>query len=179
MHCETMSDEPRPVGRPTDYRHEFVEQAEKLCRLGATDAEIADFFGVTERTINRWKHDHPEFCQSLNAGKEDADTRVERSLYQRAVGFEHEAVKIFMPANADAPVYAPYRERIHADVTAALFWLKNRKPEQWRDVSRQERTGPDGGPQEVKHSGSITEVIGRIARLTAREAEARDTDESR
>jgi hypothetical protein len=51
-------------GRPSDYKPEFADQAAKLCRLGATDQEIADFFGKDERTINRWKIDHPDFCQA-------------------------------------------------------------------------------------------------------------------
>jgi hypothetical protein len=121
------------AGRPTDYRAEFVGQVQKLAALGATDIEVADFFEVDVRTIYRWKHDHPEFCQALNVGKDKADERVINSLYQKAVGYEQDAVKIFMPANADAPVYADYREKIAPDTTAAIFWLKNRRPSDWRD----------------------------------------------
>lgn len=75
-----------------------------------------------------------------------ADERVERSLYQRAIGYEQSAVKIFMPANAAAPVYAKYREIISPDTTAAIFWLKNRRPDLWRDK------------QELEHRGSLTVV---------------------
>lgn len=120
-------------GRPTAYKVEFAAQAQKLAALGATDIEVADFFDVDVRTVYRWKHDHPEFCQSLNVGKDKADERVINSLYQKAVGYEQDAVKIFMPANADAPVYADYREKIAPDTTAAIFWLKNRRPAEWRD----------------------------------------------
>jgi hypothetical protein len=63
-----------------------------------------------------------------------ADNRVERSLYERAVGYNYEAVKIFMPANREKPVYAKYIERVPPDVTAGIFWMKNRDPENWRDV---------------------------------------------
>lgn len=122
-------------GRPTSYKNEFAEQARKLCALGATDIEVADFFGVDVRTVYRWKHEHDEFCQSLKAGKEIADDRVERSLYQRAIGYEQEEVKIFMPANAETPVYAPFRAKIAPDVTAGIFWLKNRRGDEWRDKS--------------------------------------------
>jgi len=121
------------IGRPTKFREEFIEQARKLCQLGATDIEIADFFDVEVRTIYRWKADNDAFCQSLKAGKEVADERVERSLFQKATGYEQDEVKIFMPANAEAPVYAPFRAKVAPDTTAAIFWLKNRRPDLWRD----------------------------------------------
>src|SRR5271167_3722254 len=57
-----------------------------------------------------------------------------RSLYQRANGYSYDAVKIFMPAGAKKPVYAPYREHVPPDTTAAIFWLKNRDPAHWRDA---------------------------------------------
>jgi len=131
-------------GRPTKYDPDFARQALKLAELGATDQEMADFFEVEVRTLYRWKHDHDEFCQSLKTGKEVADERVERSLYQRAIGYEQEEVKIFMPANAEAPVYAPFRAKIAPDTTAAIFWLKNRRKNDWRDK------------QEIEHSASDT-----------------------
>ena len=136
-------------GRPSSYEPAFANQAAKLAQLGATDQEVADFFEVDVRTIYRWKHDHPKFCQSLKAGKEIADDRVERSLYQRAIGYEQDEVKIFMPAGADGPVYAPFVAKVAPDTTAAIFWLKNRRPAEWRDK------------QEVEHSG---EVVTRIER---------------
>lgn len=80
----------RKTGRPFDYLPEFADQAAKLCRLGATDAEIADFFEKDERTINRWKIDHPEFCQALKDGKFVSDKDVADRLHQRALGFEFE-----------------------------------------------------------------------------------------
>lgn len=129
------------MGRPSDYSPEYAEQARKLCLLGATDIQVADFFDVDVRTVHRWKNSHPEFCHSLKAGKEEADAQVERSLFQRAMGFEHDAVKIFMPAGAESPVHAKYREFVIPDTTACIFWLKNRKSEQWRDKSEVEIPG--------------------------------------
>lgn len=133
-----------PAGRPSKYLPEYAEQARKLCLLGATDQEIADFFEVDVRTVYRWKAEHDEFCQSLKAGKEVADERVERSLYQKAIGYEQDEVKIFMPAGAEGPVYAPYRAKIAPDTTAAIFWLKNRRSGEWRDKAVSELTGADG-----------------------------------
>lgn len=137
------------AGRPSNYRPEYAAQAEKLAALGATDQEVADFFEVDVRTVYRWKHDHDAFCQALKTGKDIADERVERSLYQKAIGYEQDEVKIFMPAGAEEPVYAPFRAKVAPDTTAAIFWLKNRRAQQWRDVKAQEISAPDGGPIQV------------------------------
>jgi hypothetical protein len=133
-------------GRPTKFKLEFIEQARKLAALGATDREAAEFFEVDERTLHRWKHENAEFCQSLKVGKETADARVVQSLYRRALGYSHDAVKIFMPAGFEKPISEPYVEHHPPDTTAAIFWLKNRDPEHWRDVKAQEVSGPAGGP---------------------------------
>ena len=127
-----------PGGRPSKYKAAYAEQARKLCELGATDVDIADFFGVSDRTVYRWQNQYDEFCQALKAGKAPADDRVERSLYHKAVGYSFDAVKIFMPAGKEDPIYAPYREHVAPDTTAAIFWLKNRRPDEWRDKTEQD-----------------------------------------
>lgn len=121
------------MGRPTDYCQEFVARVYQLAESGATDMEIADDLEVSVRTLYRWKARYPDFRQALKVAKDVADERVVRSLYQRAIGYEQDAVKIFMPKDADEPVFAAYRERIAADTTAAIFWLKNRQSQEWRD----------------------------------------------
>lgn len=131
-------------GRPTDFRPEFVEQAEKLCRLGATDLELADFFDVSTVTIWRWKCDNEAFCNALKVGKELADQRVERSLFAKATGFEHDSVKIFQ--HEGSPVVVPYREKVPPDTTACIFWLKNRRSKDWRDRNETSLSNPDGSP---------------------------------
>jgi len=136
------------IGRPTKYKPAFAKQAAKLCSLGATDKEIADFFEIDVATVYRWKHDYGDFCEALKAGKSVADERVVRSLYQRATGYEQEEVKIFMPAGATDPVYAPFTAKIAPDTTAAIFWLKNRRRDEWRDKQEHEHAGPNGGPME-------------------------------
>lgn len=134
------------MGRPTKYEPVFPERARELCERGATDIELADFFDIACSTLYEWKHVHPEFAEAIKVGKECADARVERSLYNRAVGYTYESVKIFMPGGAEAPVYAPYREHVPPETTAAIFWLKNRQPDRWRDKSQHEHTGKDGAP---------------------------------
>lgn len=127
------------MARPSKFKPEFVEQAQKLANLGATDRDVADFFEVDERTINRWKQDHEGFCQALKVGKDAADARVEQSLYRRALGYTHDAVKIAVNAQGEV-TQVPYVEHFPPDTTAAIFWLKNRKPSDWRDVKAVEAT---------------------------------------
>ncbi len=136
------------VGRPSSYRPEYAEQARKLCELGATDKDLADFFEVAISTVNLWKTKHPEFSESLKVGKAAADDRVENSLYHRAVGYTFDAVKIFQ--HQGQVIEAPYREHVPPDVTAQIFWLKNRRKAEWRDKIDHELTGKDGGALTVQ-----------------------------
>ncbi|NMX39371.1 terminase [Pseudomonas veronii] len=132
-----------PAGRPTAYKPEYAEQAKKLCALGATDAEMANFFSVAISTINLWKIKHPEFSESLNLGKEVADKRVVEALYQRAMGFSHEDtdIRVVDGAIMETPMIKHYPP----DTTAAIFWLKNRRPDEWRDKVDLAHGGTDGG----------------------------------
>lgn len=127
-----------PAGRPSPYKKEFAKQAEKLCILGATENDLANFFEVVGSTIRKWAIEHPEFSAALKDGRGVADNRVERSLYHRAVGYSHEAVKIFLPRGSGEPIYAPYVEHVPPDTTACIFWLKNRRKDLWRDVHKHE-----------------------------------------
>jgi len=120
----------RGRGRPTKYRPDYPRQAEQLARLGAADADLAEAFEVSAMTIWRWRMAYPEFCYALKEGKDAFDDRVERSLAMRAVGYSYDAEKIFYQNGK--VIRVPYREHVPPDVTACIFWLKNRRPEQWR-----------------------------------------------
>jgi hypothetical protein len=136
-----------PAGRPTKYKPEYAEQARKLCALGATDAQLADFFEVSISTVSLWKVKHQEFSESISIPKEMADSRVEQSLYRRAMGYEHDEVDIRVVGGEI--VETAIRKYYPPDSTAMVFWLKNRKPEQWREVKAVELTGSDGGPVRI------------------------------
>ena len=71
---------------------------------------------------------------ALKSGKQEADERVILSLYKRATGFEHDSVKIFCSKDGDV-TQVPFREYVPPDTTAAIFWLKNRRKDEWRDKS--------------------------------------------
>jgi hypothetical protein len=139
-----------PAGRPTEYDPAKLRQITMLAELGATDVEVAEFLEVDERTIYRWKLNFPEFCQALKLGKDAADDRVEKSLYRRALGYSHDAVKIVADAKTGESLSVPYTEHYPPDTTACIFWLKNRRREQWRDKLDHELTGKDGGAIETK-----------------------------
>jgi Helix-turn-helix domain of resolvase len=133
-----------PAGRPSEYKPEYVTKVLEMAERGATDFEIADSLKVSVRTLYRWKAENEDFRHSLKIAKDVADERVVRSLYQRAIGYEQGAVKIFMPAGASKPVVAKYVEKIAPDTTAAIFWLKNRKRDEWRDKIETEHSGSVG-----------------------------------
>ena len=134
-----MNKKKRPVGRPSEYKPEYAEQARKLCLLGATDAELADFFNVTETTINNWKNDFPEFFESIKKGKLLADANVADRLYQRAMGYEAPDVDIRV---VDGQIIeTPLTKYYPPDTPAAIFWLKNRQKAKWRDKLENEVSG--------------------------------------
>ena len=140
------SKKPSVGGRPTDYDPKYCQQAKKLCLLGYTDAQLADFFEVAESTINLWKKEHLEFSESVKEGKKYANADVAHSLYKRAVGvtvkettFERVDRRETLEGLADSDMLIePYKKKIvikelPPDQGAAMNWLKNREPELWRD----------------------------------------------
>lgn len=136
------------MARPTKYKPDYADQAAKLCLLGATDAQLADFFEVSVSTINLWKVQHSEFSESIKVPKTLADERVEQSLFRRAMGYEHDEVDIKVVDKEI--VMTPIRKYYPPDTTAMIFWLKNRNPEQWRDKA------------DLEHTGSLTVEITRF-----------------
>jgi hypothetical protein len=120
---------PAKVGRKTKFTHAMIEPVMKAAAAGATDREVAMMLGIAESTLYRWKNENAEFRDTLKAGCDFADAQVQGGLYRRACGFTD-------PAGTYHPPHP----------TAAIFWLKNRRPDQWRDVTRSEITGVDGAP---------------------------------
>jgi hypothetical protein len=119
-----------PAGRPSPYKPDFARIAERLCRDGATDIEVADILGISVRTFYRWCLLHDEFTAAVRTGKDAADDRVERALYQRAVGYDYTAEKIVTPKGG-GPVVMFYTMHVPADVRAAMHWLAIRRPTPW------------------------------------------------
>ncbi|MCE6993071.1 helix-turn-helix domain-containing protein [Dyadobacter sp. CY323] len=125
----------RPVGRPSAYRDEYAEQARKLCLLGAIDREMADFFGVSEQTLNAWKKEFPEFLEAIRAGKLKADAEVATKLYERACGSEwteQQAFKLKAGKGEERVEIVTVRRAVPPDTNAIALFLHNRRPDLWR-----------------------------------------------
>lgn len=113
------------------YKTEYDELAYNYALLGVTDKQLAEFFDVSEVTINEWKKVHPSFLKSLRDGKSTADAQVARSLFKRALGFSVSEEKQENGTNGSKTTTTI--KEVAPDTTAAIFWLKNRQPEIWRD----------------------------------------------
>lgn len=127
-------------GRPSLYKPAYNKLAEKYCKLGLIDREIADLFDVSEKTLNTWKKQHPDFLQSLKRGKSVADAEVANSLFKRATGFTHPDSQIFYDSKAGKSITVKTVKHYAPDTTAAIFWLKNRQPNKWRDKQEVENS---------------------------------------
>jgi hypothetical protein len=130
------------AGRPSKYKAEYATQAHKLCLLGATDDELADFFEVSASTLNLWKLSHKPFSESIKKGKAAADSEVASKLFHRATGYEHPDLDIRVVSGRI--VQTELTKHYPPDTTAAIFWLKNRQPKQWRDKQEVDHTSSDG-----------------------------------
>ena len=141
------------MARPSKYKEEFSKQAYKLCLIGATDAQLANFFEVTESTLNYWKHEYPEFLESLKEGRSVADGEVAKSLFHRAKGYSHKDVHV---SNYQGEItLTKLTKQYPPDTTACIFWLKNRQPEKWRDkreyaIGDDKRSTEDYSIEELK-----------------------------
>ena len=124
------------------YKPDFADQAAELCRLGATDEELADHFKVCIRTIYRWRNAHQEFAEAVVAGKDHADDRVERALYSRAIGCSVQRTRVFKHVGDPDPVYATYTDHLPPDTNAALQWLRVRRRKTWGAHAEED----DGNP---------------------------------
>jgi hypothetical protein len=115
-----------PAGRPTKLEERMIEQVFEMSLLGLTDAQMAKILGVSEVTFNDYKKKHPEFLKSLTRGKEEADGKVAKAMYKRALGLTitEEAL------TRDGEVVSLKKE-LPPDTAAAKHWLANRQRNLW------------------------------------------------
>lgn len=132
-----------PGGRPPKWPNIDLGFVRELAESGQTDAQMAVSLRIAESTLYDYKLKWPEFSEAIKEGKSNPDDQVERSLFERAVGFEHVEEKVFchegvITKEMVIKKYAP-------DTTAAIFWLCNRRPKKFKHVSHIQHSGPDGG----------------------------------
>lgn len=119
---------------------------EGWARNGLTDEQIAKKMGVSRSTLNEWKEKYPDISDTLKKGKEVVDSMVENALLKRALGYTSEETTSELrydkkTGKKDLVITKRVRKEVPPDTTAAIFWLKNRKPDVFRDRQEVEVAG--------------------------------------
>ena len=125
-------------GRTPSYTPDYCPIAYKFCLLGAANEDLAELFKVSRNTIGNWLARYPEFRKAMQDGRDVADADVAHALLQKAKGFTHTDVKILQIEGAAEQV--EYNRYFPPDTQAALFWLRNRRRKQWRELIEHEHT---------------------------------------
>ncbi len=119
---------------------EGLLKIEGWARDGLTDEQIADNIGIRRPTLYDWKKKYSDISDALKRGKEVIDRQVENALLKRALGYEYvETTKEL--TDLGLTVTKQVTKQVAPDTTAQIFWLKNRKPQEWRDKKETEVTG--------------------------------------
>jgi hypothetical protein len=135
------------MGRPSRFDADLSEQAHNYCLLGATNDELAEFFGVCPSTIDNWIARHATFGDAVRSGRVVADARVARGLYARAVGYDRTVEReIILGGELErltSTVHYP------PNVQACIFWLRNRRRRTWSDIGRETPDDPSGAVDDI------------------------------
>ncbi len=119
----------------------YLELIAGWCRNGSTDKEIAKALKIGYSTFNKYKTLHQELVEALKSNKDIADTNVESALYSRAIG--HKWTEQVLVGKGDKKKVLTIEKELPPDVTAQIFWLKNRKPKEWSDKKNIDHTSSD------------------------------------
>lgn len=160
---EIIADEAPQLGRPTKFNDSVREKILELAEKGKTIAQIAEIIGVSTRTLYFWQGRHPDLLHALKEAKQTADELVEASLFARAVGYSHPEQKVFL--HEGEVVTHDMIKHYPPDTTAAIFWLKNRKPKSWADTQKVEHSGG----QEIKITVTKVDLDARVKQLKGEE----------
>mgnify|MGYP000867944231 CR=1 FL=1 len=138
-------------GRPTKYSQEMHDRYCAMAEQGATESEIAAALGVNTDTLYEWASKHPIFSEARKAARDKANDHVEAALFKMATGLKHRVVKPMEVKDGDGVSHielVEYEERLPPNPTSMIFWLKNRRPDRWRDKQELEVDST----VEIKHS---------------------------
>ena len=105
---------------------------EGWARDGLTGEQIAGNIGINTSTLYDWKNKFPKISEALKKGKEVVDIQVENALLKRALGYDFQETRV-EKSDKDGTKIIQTLKHIPADTTAQIFWLKNRRPDKWRD----------------------------------------------
>lgn len=145
-------------GRPSSFNDEVKTKVLSLAKEGKTDVEISHIIGIHPNTLGYWKGKYKDFLWALKEAKADADELVRASLFRRATGYYHDEEKIFFFQGNVKRVKSV--KHYPPDTTAAIFWLKNRQPKEWRDTYNITPTGPTPGTSKKKTYEEFCETAG-------------------
>lgn len=121
-------------GRPTSFNDRLVIAILEFAKTpGVTDKKIAEHFGIAESTLYLWKGKYPSFSEALKEAKDLADDLVESAMFRMAVGYS--IPDLHFSAYEGCVTITPYVKNVGPNFQAAHAWLKNRRPEEWREVS--------------------------------------------
>ncbi len=117
---------------------ENLIKLEGWARDGLTDEQIATKIGISRSTLSDWKVKYPDISDTLKKGKEVVDVKVENALLKRALGYKYTEVTREPTLNPktgkfELAVTKTVVKEVVPDTTAQIFWLKNRRPDAWRD----------------------------------------------
>ena len=143
-------EEKKKKGRKSLYNPDnHPKKAGELALVGKTDIQIAKALGISEVTLNTWKKQYPDFLLSLKDNKDIVDAGVVNSLLQRANGYEYTETSVKEDPDKGT-IVTTTTKTVVPDVTAQIFWLKNRQPKDWRDKHEQVLSGADGKPIKIE-----------------------------
>lgn len=115
---------------------EGLIKIEGWAKDGLIDEQIASNIGVSYSTFREWKKRFPALSAVLKKSKDVVDRQVENALFKSAIGFEYEEETV-----TNAGDVVTVRKYSKPNTTAQIFWLKNRKRNQWTDKSEVDVTG--------------------------------------
>ena len=135
------------LGRTGHWRPEMAEQVYELCLLGYTNKQLAAFYGISLKVIEDWVTNNQDFVDARDRGRDQADAKVARALYERAIGYM-DTIKFVVKDPSGAVLRTEETtKRVHGETGAALKWLAMRHRGLWTDTQKSEHT--------IRYSGEV------------------------
>jgi hypothetical protein len=159
-----MNDKSKTDMAKSKYEENFPARVEAMAKDGLLEKDMAAMLGVSVETFEHYKKTREGFLESLKAGKIVIDHKVENKLLNAAMGFEYKETKVITNEDGSVRTEVTTKQSL-PNITAQIFWLKNRQPQLWRDVSRVEyldlRKALDKGKPDLMVQGDkrVTKAI--------------------